>query len=570
MRFGSLVAALTTTVVAAGLVTATPAVAAVATITSFAPTSGTLSDPVTIHGTDFVGVSTVRIGGRVANFSVVDATRIDATVPLDAGTGKITVSTPDGLATSGSAFRVTPGADVRPRTTAAGSPITVYAVGLTPGAGAVITLDGVNAGSATVSVNGSLAAPVTIPAGAASGPHPIVVTPSSGDPVQTSVRVSTDWPTPGGDIGRSSWNADEHLLGNANADKLTIAWSDPLVPPRATGPQGVAPPSIVDGVMYTVGASGGVKPAAAYALDEVTGEKIWERDFSKGALRIQPTVAYGFVYMFRRVARTMYLYALDAKTGTIMWRDDFTTPVGVPGLAAYRNRLYFVVAGGADGYPNTLYELDAITGSTILRQPIASAVRSAVTVDNAIVYLTSADGSLQALKASTILPIWKNTSLGDGGAVVAEGGTVYAAGAGAVMALDGSSGAVKWSMPGVGTNAHLALADGVLYVTQTTPRNTLTAYDASDGTVLTSRRLKGTSYGAPAVANGMVYVSIAVHGASPASWLYAYRANGLFQRAAYQFGDNIDKGYHAPVVANGAVTVGGTFGQPLVHYTLPG
>jgi regulation of enolase protein 1 (concanavalin A-like superfamily) len=80
-------------------------------ISSFTPASGTVGTTVTINGTNLVGVTQVRFGGKTATFMSVSDTRLKATVPQGANTGKIAVTTAGGTATSKSNFIVTvPGA----------------------------------------------------------------------------------------------------------------------------------------------------------------------------------------------------------------------------------------------------------------------------------------------------------------------------------------------------------------------------------------------------------------------------------------------------------------------------
>ena len=78
-------------------------------ITSFSPTSGTVGTQVAITGTGLKQVSKVSFGGvNAPTFTVNSATKVTATVPTGAKTGKIAVTTPGGGTSSAAIFTVTP------------------------------------------------------------------------------------------------------------------------------------------------------------------------------------------------------------------------------------------------------------------------------------------------------------------------------------------------------------------------------------------------------------------------------------------------------------------------------
>lgn len=79
-------------------------------IFSFAPASGPVGTVVTITGANFTGTTAVKIGGRAVpagGYAVDSSTQITAVVPETAITGKITVTTSYGTATSSTNFTVT-------------------------------------------------------------------------------------------------------------------------------------------------------------------------------------------------------------------------------------------------------------------------------------------------------------------------------------------------------------------------------------------------------------------------------------------------------------------------------
>ena len=72
------------------------------------PAAGKVGAAVKILGTNLIGATGVSFNGNMAVFSVDSSSAITATVPANATTGKIEVSTPSGTLTSNANFRVTP------------------------------------------------------------------------------------------------------------------------------------------------------------------------------------------------------------------------------------------------------------------------------------------------------------------------------------------------------------------------------------------------------------------------------------------------------------------------------
>jgi glucose dehydrogenase len=115
------------------------------------------------------------------------------------------------------------------------------------------------------------------------------------------------------------------------------------------GPNGVA---VVNGVVY------GATPTSVFALDAVSGTRIWSNDklFSKGegTFGIQPQVANGRVYLasqYGLVPGGGVLVALRASTGKLLWRfktvpknDSGVSSLGVGAGGAWETPLV-----GADG-----------------------------------------------------------------------------------------------------------------------------------------------------------------------------------------------------------------------------
>ena len=152
-------------------------------ISSFTPTTGPVGTSVVITGTDFSGATQVTFNGTVAPiFTLNSDTQITATVPGNATTGPIGVTTPVSTSALATEFTVIPAPVITSFTPTAGL------------AGTVVVLSGNYFTSATqVTFNGTVAPAftvnsatqitVTVPTGAATGP--IAVTSSGGQGTST-------------------------------------------------------------------------------------------------------------------------------------------------------------------------------------------------------------------------------------------------------------------------------------------------------------------------------------------------------------------------------------------------
>ncbi|NJL14758.1 MAG: hypothetical protein HC913_18335 [Microscillaceae bacterium] len=149
------------------------------TISAINPLAGPQGTVVTITGTDFIGTTEVLFNGAPANnFTILDANTIEAIVPVNATTGKITLTTGGGQAESADDFSVTPSIN-----------------SFTPlfgGVGTEVTIRGTNLdGTTSVRFNGTPASPftvenpttirATVAAGTPFGPNPIALTAGDGN-----------------------------------------------------------------------------------------------------------------------------------------------------------------------------------------------------------------------------------------------------------------------------------------------------------------------------------------------------------------------------------------------------
>ncbi len=175
-----------------------PAAADAPKITSFSPTSGSIGTVVTINGSDLVDVTEVDFNGTSATFTVNSSSKITATVPTGATTGKITVVTSSGTAHSSDDFIVTPPAPTvssfSPTSGPVGTSVTINGSNFS-GSGfttSSVKFNGVSATSFTVNSSSKITA--TVPSGATTGK--ISVTTPGGTATSSNSFDVTSVPSP--------------------------------------------------------------------------------------------------------------------------------------------------------------------------------------------------------------------------------------------------------------------------------------------------------------------------------------------------------------------------------------
>jgi len=145
-------------------------VAAAPTIASFTPTGSVVGATITITGTNFVNVSSVKFNGTevgLANIAVTSTTQLTAKVPAGATSGTISATTPSGTGTSAGSFTVIPPPTITsftPTSGPAGTSVVLTGTAFT-GASSVKF----NNTTATYTVNSATQITATVPVSATSG-----------------------------------------------------------------------------------------------------------------------------------------------------------------------------------------------------------------------------------------------------------------------------------------------------------------------------------------------------------------------------------------------------------------
>jgi outer membrane protein assembly factor BamB len=325
-------------------------------------------------------------------------------------------------------------------------------------------------------------------------------------------------------------NPYENLLSPQAVGHLELKWT------YGVGSSVASSPVVANGIVY-VGST--AEPSVFYALNGETGDELWGFEMSTifaGAAAVADRVVYA-----EPIGGP--LYALDAKSGVVIWSDALPDSDASPAIT---NGVIYTAAasGGSNSWvyalnantggviwqfaivcctgsspavangvvyigseDNNVYALDAISGAEFWSYATGGYVLSSPAVADAVVYVGSDDGNLYALDAGTGTKLWSYTTGGpvDSSPVVAGAVVYVGSGDGGLYALDAETGTKMWSYTTSGpVRSSPAVADGVLYIGS--DDGNVYALDAEKGTKLWSYTTGGPVDSSPAVANGMVYV----------------------------------------------------------------
>lgn len=208
--------------------------------------------------------------------------------------------------------------------------------------------------------------------------------------IKRGTTTDSKWPTYLHDAGRSAYSPEGVSF------PATVFWSKKIMPFFSGGEGFVVSPVILNGVIYAGSA----------------GERF---------------------------------YALDLKTGGVLWSFKTDSPVEAP-ASVDESRVYF---GTSEG---TFYCLDRLTGFELWRFKARSEMHSAPTLRNGYVYLTPADNRVYALKKETGEKAWtyahnsaKFVFSRFNNSAAAEGGSIFALFPdGYMVSLDAVNGKELW------------------------------------------------------------------------------------------------------------------------------
>ena len=262
------------------------------------------------------------------------------------------------------------------------------------------------------------------------------------------------------------------------------------------------------------------------------------------------------------------LYKLDAKSGSLIWHQQIdgsqipASPAVAVGVVYY---------GSRDG---SIHARNSATGSQLWSYQTGRSVLSSPVVVNGTVYVGSSNNYLYALNAKSGKQLWRyNAETGTGaaptasavdvGTAVVVNGVVYGRASDDVnhsylFALDAANGAQVWrSQINNQIFSNLQVENGEVYIASSaitqqggpsTTDSYAYAFNAKNGTqTWRSAKISDVISGAPAVANGVVYVG------SKDTNMYALDAKTGSSLWHYNAGGAI---YSSPQVVNGVLYAG--------------
>ena len=251
----------------------------------------------------------------------------------------------------------------------------------------------------------------------------------------------------------------------------------------------------VEGGVQVVGSKVyfGASDGRFYCIDLYKGTVIWTAPVPAEVLA-PPTVADGVVYFESGADQ---VYALDAQSGKQIWAYNRQTTTTISVRATTRPTLVgdLVYVGFSDGF---VVALNKKTGTMLWDRKLGTNGRfhdvdSTPVFDNGILYVSSFDESVHAIRADTGAEVWQ-TEGGGYTAVTLQGDRLYTATSdGRLLAMDRSSGKVLWS---------LKLKNGI--ATQPTYYKGYLVYGESEGALVVADASNGTTLAKFAPGHGVV------------------------------------------------------------------
>jgi outer membrane protein assembly factor BamB len=377
------------------------------------------------------------------------------------------------------------------------------------------------------------------------------------------------------------------LYAQSNEDQDT--WPMVMHDPQRTGyTQSTAPDTNEVGVkwLYNTTTRGASSPVVAngqvivsiydgtvLALNSTSGETLWSYDtgaVTNNVWRCSPAIDSGRVYMGTSDEdsyKDHSLYCLNESTGELLWQYFAGGDVRSSPLIS-NGKVFF-------GSDCNVYCLDADDGSFIwnfttdpeeiirTQEKISPYIDSAPAISDNVLFVSSSNGRLYAINASTGVKIWRSSSPNPedvygfynyyhetGSAPTVYAGKVFYGSYESFLCLSAADGAVIWNASGLYSPP--AVATGKVFVGANVfggGIHKFLCFDASTGSSIWNYTLIGYSgcFSSPAVCDGKVIFG------TESGLVYCLDENTGSEVWSYQGIGNV---LHNPVISDGTVFVG--------------
>ena len=289
---------------------------------------------------------------------------------------------------------------------------------------------------------------------------------------------AADWSMFKNDASHSGYTGD-----SVNAP-LTLKWAKDL------GSETDSSPVIVNDVLF-IGSTLGV-----FALDAKTGQEIW-RFQTESFVRSVPAVSNGVIYIGDDNKK---FYAIDAKDGSLKWKNDTALGGYTASAAVVGNIVYAMPKDGS------FYAFDTSNGEVVWSTLIGKIAESSPAIGEGIIAFGTDGGAIVALDASTGKQKWSyNTGTIDikSSPVIADGAIFIGSNDGAVYAIT-TGGSLKWKFStSDNIESSPSVKNGVVYFGS--QDSNFYAVDEGTGKLKWKFPDSGQVFSAPAISNDVVY-----------------------------------------------------------------
>ena len=372
----------------------------------------------------------------------------------------------------------------------------------------------------------------------------------------------------------------ESRIGLGTAPDLRQSWTS-----RKGGWSPFDSPVVSGGLVYIV-SGGPLTPSGRslylFAFHLEDGTRAWRAHLGgpSATATTTPAVDAGTIFVPTSEPKASgyvgRITALDAGTGAPKWSTRVGAEMNVAAPVAFDGST--VLQSSTNG---RLYALDAATGTHLwsrqLSEPAGCEVapslmgpcplRSTPAAAGHRAYLVTGDGTLEARRIRNGSLAWRSSSgLNDAATATVRAGRIYVTGPGTMQVFDARTGSPLWQAPipgNIGNGGQAVTRTSIFVGTAALPgdHGALLSLSAADGSVRWTTQLDRLVWGAPAVADGVVFAQsdLAIYALS------ARTGEILWHRA---LGTNT---VSSPAIADGHVVAATLNTDVHLHvYALPG